>query len=70
MSRSCGRRVQQGDLIAVAAGTLSLNAQGRIDGELQMTVAGIEKVIPALGHRKDAGGRRAAGHARSRGARA
>ena len=41
-------RVQQGDLISVAAGTLSLNAQGRIDGELQMTVAGIEKVIPRM----------------------
>ena len=45
-------RIQQGDLIAVAAGTLGLNAQGRIDGELQMTVAGIEKVIPALGLEK------------------
>jgi hypothetical protein len=42
-------RIAQGDLIAAAAGTLSLNAGGRIDGELQMTVAGIEKVIPALG---------------------
>jgi hypothetical protein len=42
-------RIQQGDLIAVAAGTLALSAQGRLDGELQMTVAGIEKVIPALG---------------------
>jgi hypothetical protein len=42
-------RVQQGDLIAVAAGTLGLSANGRIDGELQMTVAGLEKVIPALG---------------------
>jgi hypothetical protein len=42
-------RIAQGDLIAVAAGTLGLNAGGRIDGELQMTVAGIEKVIPALG---------------------
>jgi hypothetical protein len=45
-------RIQQDDLIAVAAGTLELNAQGRIDGELQMTVAGIEKVIPALGIEK------------------
>jgi hypothetical protein len=45
-------RIQQGDLIAVAAGKLSLNANGRIDGELQMTVAGIEKVIPALGIEK------------------
>ena len=45
-------RIQQGDLIAVSAGTLSLNAGGRIEGELQMTVAGIEKVIPALGIEK------------------
>jgi hypothetical protein len=42
-------RIAQGDLIAVAAGTLGLSASGRLDGELQMTVAGIEKVIPALG---------------------
>jgi hypothetical protein len=42
-------RVQQGELIAVAAGTLGLSANGRLDGELQMTVTGIEKVIPALG---------------------
>jgi hypothetical protein len=45
-------RIQQGDLIAVASGTLGLNASGRIDGELQMTVAGIEKIIPALGIEK------------------
>jgi hypothetical protein len=45
-------RVQQGDLIAVAAGTLGLTANGNLDGELQMTVAGIEKVIPALGIEK------------------
>jgi hypothetical protein len=42
-------RIQQGELIAVAAGALGLNASGRIDGELKMTVTGIEKVIPALG---------------------
>ena len=42
-------RIQQGDLIAIAAGTLGLTTGGRIEGELQMTVAGIEKVIPALG---------------------
>lgn len=42
-------RIEQGDLVAVSAGTLSLNANGRIEGELQMTVAGIERVIPALG---------------------
>jgi len=45
-------RIQQGDLIAVAAGSLGLNAQGHLDGELQMTVAGLEKVIPALGLEK------------------
>jgi hypothetical protein len=45
-------RIQQGDLIAVAAGTLGLSANGCLDGELQMTVAGIEKVIPALGIEK------------------
>ena len=45
-------RIAQGELIAVAAGTLGLSASGRLDGELQMTVAGIEKVIPALGIEK------------------
>src|SRR5207237_1747916 len=42
-------RIAQGELIAVAAGTLGLTANGRLDGELQMTVAGLEKVIAALG---------------------
>jgi hypothetical protein len=45
-------RIHQGDLIAVAAGSLGLSANGRLDGELQMTVAGMEKVIPALGIEK------------------
>lgn len=45
-------RIQQGGLVAIAAGTLGLDAQGRLDGELQMTVAGIEQVIPALGLEK------------------
>ncbi|SDT06828.1 DUF2125 domain-containing protein [Bradyrhizobium canariense] len=45
-------RIQQGDVVAVAAGSLGLDAQGRLEGELQMTVAGIEKVIPALGIEK------------------
>jgi hypothetical protein len=45
-------RIQQGELIAVAAGTLGLSPSGRLDGELQMTVAGIEKIIPALGIEK------------------
>ena len=45
-------RIAQGDLVAVAAGTLGLTPQGNLDGELQMTVAGLEKVIPALGLEK------------------
>ena len=42
-------RIQQGEMIAVAAGTLSLNAGGNLDGELQMTVTGLERIVPALG---------------------
>lgn len=45
-------RVQQGDVVAVAAGSLGLSPQGRLDGELEMTVAGLEKIIPALGIEK------------------
>ena len=45
-------RIAQGELVAVAAGSLGLSPQGRLDGELQMTVAGLEKVIPALGIEK------------------
>ncbi len=45
-------RVQQGDLVAVAAGTLGLSPAGRLEGELQMTVAGVERIIPALGIEK------------------
>jgi hypothetical protein len=42
-------RLQQGNMIAVASGTLGLTPQGQLDGELQMVVAGLEKIIPALG---------------------
>jgi len=38
-------RVQQEDVIAVGAGTLHLTAGGRLDGNLQVTVVGIEKVL-------------------------
>jgi hypothetical protein len=44
--------IRQGDLIAVAAGTLGLTEQGHLNGELQMTVAGLEQAIPALGLEK------------------
>jgi hypothetical protein len=42
-------RIQQGEMIAVAAGALALNANGNLDGELQMTVTGLERIVPALG---------------------
>ncbi|MEH6951486.1 DUF2125 domain-containing protein [Nitrobacter sp. NHB1] len=42
-------RIQQGDLIAIAAGSLGLTADGHLDGQLNMTATGFEKVIPALG---------------------
>jgi hypothetical protein len=45
-------RIQRGDAVAIAAGALSLNAEGRLEGELQMTVAGLEQVVAALGIEK------------------
>jgi hypothetical protein len=42
-------RLQQGTLIAVASGSLGITPQGMLDGELQMVVAGLEKIVPALG---------------------
>lgn len=42
-------RVHQGDVTAVAAGTLGLTESGRLNGELMMTVAGIDHLLPALG---------------------
>jgi hypothetical protein len=42
-------RVQQGDTIAVGTGTLSLNASGRLDGQLRVTVAGVEAFLNSIG---------------------
>jgi hypothetical protein len=41
-------RLQQGDTLAIGSGTLSLNARGRLDGQINMAVAGIESFINAL----------------------
>jgi hypothetical protein len=38
-------RVQQGDTLAVGSGALTINAQGRLDGQINMTVAGLEEFI-------------------------
>ena len=42
-------RLKQGDLLAVANGTLKLTRNGYLDGDLIVTATGIEKVLPALG---------------------
>jgi hypothetical protein len=41
-------RVQQGDVVAVSAGTLGLTARGGLDGQLQVTIVGLDKVLKAL----------------------
>ncbi len=42
-------RVQQGDdVVAVGAGTLGLTRNGGLEGQLQVTMVGIEKVLKAL----------------------
>ena len=42
-------RLQQNDTVAVANGVLSLSAAGRLDGQLRLTVANLEKFLPTLG---------------------
>jgi hypothetical protein len=41
-------RVQQGEVIAVSAGSLGLTASGNLDGQLQMTAVGLEHVLKQL----------------------
>ena len=42
-------RLQQGETIAVANGVLRLTPGGHLDGELRVTVANLERLLPALG---------------------
>lgn len=42
-------RIQQGETIAVAAGSLELTPTGYLSGELKMTIAGIDRIVPMLG---------------------
>lgn len=42
-------RIAQGDRVAVGSGVLALTPQGKLDGELTMTVAGLEPVLRELG---------------------
>jgi hypothetical protein len=41
-------RVQQGDVIAVSAGTLSLTPGGGLDGQIQVTIVGLEHILKVL----------------------
>jgi hypothetical protein len=42
-------RVQQGDVIAVGEGTLSLTPRGGLSGQMQVTIVELAKVLQALG---------------------
>ena len=42
-------RVQQGDIIAVGGGALSINGNGRLEGELRVTIAGLDQFLAATG---------------------
>ncbi len=42
-------RLAQGDIAATGTGTLSVTANGRLDGQIRLTVAGLERLITVLG---------------------
>ncbi|MFN3656772.1 MAG: DUF2125 domain-containing protein [Pseudolabrys sp.] len=42
-------RLRQGDILAVGAGSLTLNANGRLDGQLKVTVAGLDQFLEKIG---------------------
>lgn len=42
-------RLRQGDALAVARGSLKLTRSGHLEGDLQVTATGLEKVLPAFG---------------------
>lgn len=42
-------RVQQGNILAVGAGDLALNPQGHLQGQLRLTVAGLEEFLEKIG---------------------
>jgi hypothetical protein len=41
-------RARQGEVVATGAGSLGLTADGNLDGQLQVTVAGLEQVLRTL----------------------
>jgi hypothetical protein len=42
-------RLTRSDAAVLGAGTLTINASGRLEGELRVTVAGVENIVPLLG---------------------
>ena len=42
-------RLARSDAAVVGAGTFTINASGRLEGELRVTVAGVENIVPLLG---------------------
>jgi hypothetical protein len=48
-------RIQQGEILATGSGTLRITQRGTLDGELQLTVAGIDRLMALLGADKAVG---------------
>ena len=48
-------RIRQGDILGTGSGTLRITARGTLDGELQLTVAGIDQLVTVLGVDKTVG---------------
>jgi hypothetical protein len=42
-------RLVRSDAAVLGAGTFTINASGRLEGELRVTVAGVENIVPLLG---------------------
>jgi hypothetical protein len=42
-------RIDRADATIVANGTLTMNEDGKLDGQLQVAIAGIERIVPLLG---------------------
>src|SRR5581483_5077107 len=42
-------RIQQGDILAVGSGTLSINRNGQLEGQLRVTMAGLDRFLTAIG---------------------
>ncbi len=42
-------RVRQGDIVAVGSGSVSVNPSGRLQGQLRVTIAGLESLLKLIG---------------------